>query len=181
MRYRPFVSVEDFLTRPAPARGRKPAARWRVRRFQGGGWQAGQMSLFTWNDVEGQDWTVEQKMVTQLELLGISLEAHPLELAAEKIAASGSITTLEAARIGKRVTIAGIRQTSHRSRIAKDESMMFLTLENLSGVLDVVLFPDASRQGKNIVSSAGPFPNAESGLYYESLQVFHFNHSTSLP
>ena len=41
----------------------------------------------------GEDWTLEQKVAAQQELLGISLEAHPLELVAEQIAAAGAITT----------------------------------------------------------------------------------------
>jgi DNA polymerase-3 subunit alpha len=97
-------------------------------------------------------------MAAQQELLGISLEAHPLELVSEKIAAAHALTTLEAAgRTGQRVTVAGVRQTSHRSRTAKGESMLFLSLEDLSGTLDAVLFPDAYRQAKQIVNSASPF------------------------
>ena len=69
-------------------------------------------------------------MAAQQELLGVSLDAHPLELVAEKIAAAGAITTVEAAgRIGQRVTVAGVRQSGHRSRTARGEPMMFLTLE----------------------------------------------------
>ena len=116
------------------------------------------MSLFTWHEVDAGDWTVEQKMAAQQELLGISLEAHPLELVMVKISAARAITTLDATgRIGQRVTVAGVRQTSHRSRTAKGESMMFLTLEDLYGILDVVLFPDAYRQAKTIINSASPF------------------------
>lgn len=170
MRCRPFVSLDDFLTRADPrpqeaeslARvgaleglGNIPAI---LRRLQGGGWQAGQMSLFVWNETEGDDWTVEQKVAAQQELLGISLEAHPLELVIDKITAARAITTLDAAgRIGQRVTVAGVRQTSHRSQTARGESMLFLTIEDLSGTLDAVLFPDAYRQAKNIVSSASSF------------------------
>ena len=116
------------------------------------------MSLFAWNETEGEDWTVEQKVAAQQELLGISLEAHPLELVIDKITAARAITTLDAVgRIGQRVTVAGVRQTFHRSRTAKGESMLFLTIEDLSGTLDAVLFPDAYRQAKNIVSTDSPF------------------------
>ena len=129
-----------------------------LRRLQDGSWQAGQMSLFAWDETGGEDWTVEQKAAAQQELLGISLEAHPLELAIDKIVAAGAITIVDAAgRIGQRVTVAGVRQTSHRSRTARGEAMMFLTLEDLSGMLDVVIFPDAYRQGKNIIHSTNPF------------------------
>jgi DNA polymerase-3 subunit alpha len=114
------------------------------------------MSLFGWVD-EGEDWTLEQKVAAQVEILGASLDAHPLELMAEKVAKSGAITTLEAAeRIGRRVMVAGVRQTSHRSRTAKGESMLFLTLEDLQGTLDAILFPDAYRAAKSIVGTSAP-------------------------
>ena len=170
LRGRPFHSLEDFLSRVDPrpqeadslarvaaleGMGKIPAI---LRRLQDGSWQAGQMSLFAWDETGGEDWTVEQKAAAQQELLGISLEAHPLELAIDKIVAAGAITIVDAAgRIGQRVTVAGVRQTSHRSRTARGEAMMFLTLEDLSGMLDVVIFPDAYRQGKNIIHSTNPF------------------------
>ncbi len=169
LRYRPFHSLEDFLARADPrpleaenlARvgaleglGAIPAI---LRRLERGSWQAGQPSLFEWGDMEGDDWTLMEKMAAQEELLGVSLEAHPLELVAEKIAAAGAVTTVEAAGlIGQRVTVAGVRQSSHRSRTAKGDLMMFLTLEDLTGMLDVVLFPEAYRQAKAALSTSAP-------------------------
>lgn len=176
-RSRPFVSLDDFLThvdpRPQEAEslakvgaleglGTIPAILRRLqtgpRKRSGTTWQAGQMSLFSWNDSAGEDWMLEEKVAAQQVLLGISLEAHPLELLIDKITASGAISTLDAAeRTGQRVTVAGVRQTSHRSRTAKGEPMLFLTLEDLSGMLEVVFFPNAYRLAKEIVSSSQPF------------------------
>ncbi|MDP2777000.1 MAG: DNA polymerase III subunit alpha, partial [Anaerolineales bacterium] len=145
IQFAPFTSLEDFLTRVDPrtqeaenlARvgaleglGKIPSI---LRRLQNGGWQQNQMSLFEWTDSGEEDWTLGQKVNAQLEILGASLDAHPLELVSEKIAQAGAISTLEAAeRIGRRVTVAGARQTSHRSRTAKGDSMLFLTLEDLN-------------------------------------------------
>ena len=168
-RGRPFTSLDDFLTRvdPRPQEaeslakvgaleglGKIPAILHRLE----SGWQAGQMSLFSWNASEENDWTVEQKVAAQQEMLGISLEAHPLELLIDKITAAKAVSTLDAAeRIGQRVSVAGVRQTSHRSRTVKGEPMLFLTLEDMSGMLDVVFFPNAYRQAKEIVTSTKPF------------------------
>jgi DNA-directed DNA polymerase III PolC len=170
MQYAPFTTLEDFLTRVDPraqeaenlARvgaldglGKIPSI---LNRLQKGGWQQNQMSLFEWTDSNEEDWTLEQKVNAQLEILGASLDAHPLELVSEKIAQAGSITTLEAVeRIGRRVTVAGVRQTSHRSRTAKGDSMLFLTLEDLSGILDAILFPEVYRHAKSIIDSTKPF------------------------
>jgi DNA polymerase III alpha subunit len=35
--------------------------------------------------------------------------------------------------------------------------MLFLTLEDLSGMLDVILFPQVYRQAREIISSGRPF------------------------
>jgi DNA-directed DNA polymerase III PolC len=167
MQFAPFESLDDFLSRVDPREqeavnlakigaldgfGNIPGI---LRRLQSG-WQAGQMSLFGWVD-EGEDWTLEQKVAAQMDILGASLDAHPLELVAEKIVQSGAITTLEAAeRIGRRVMVAGVRQTSHHSRTAKSESMLFLTLEDLHGTLDAILFSDVYRAAKSLLGTSVP-------------------------
>jgi DNA polymerase III alpha subunit len=169
LRERPFHSLDDFLTRANPRKqeaenlaqagaleglGTIPGI---LRRLQGGGWKPGQMGLFDWNESDGDDWTVEQKVAAQQEVLGASLEAHPLELAANRVIAAGALTSVEAVgQLGRRVNVAGVRQGSRRTRTSKGETMMFLTLEDLSGSLDVVLFPEAYRRARAILGSSAP-------------------------
>ena len=178
---RPFPTIEDFLTRVDPPRqeaanlarvgafegwGSIPAI---LHRLQAGSWQPGQPSLFEYSSSESveatlnettneKDWTLEQKVAAQQELLGISLDAHPLELVAGKIATAGAITTVEAAgRVGQRVTVAGIRLSGHRSRTAKGDWMAFITMEDLAGMLDVAIFPDVYRHVRGFVHLPEPF------------------------
>jgi DNA polymerase-3 subunit alpha len=128
-----------------------------LQRLQTGGWQQNQMSLFGWTDSSAEDWSLQQKVHAQVEILGASLDAHPLELVSEKIIASGSISTLEAVeRIGRRVPVAGVRQTSHRTRTAGGDSMLFLTVEDLHGTLDAILFPHVYRAARSILDSNTP-------------------------
>jgi DNA-directed DNA polymerase III PolC len=163
----PFHSLDEFLSRVDP-REQEAINLTHIGSFEGfgtipsilhrleSGWRAGQMNLFGWNDTN-EDWSLEQKMEAQMELLGVSLEAHPLELVAELISKSNSIQTVDAAgKLGQRVTVAGVRQTSHRSRTAKGDSMLFLTLEDLNGTLDVIAFPDVYRNSKNILNNNTP-------------------------
>lgn len=167
IQYAPFNSLDEFLSRVDP-RPQEAISLARIGGLEGfgtipamlrrleNGWQAGQMNLFGWDDNDA-DWTLEQKVDAQAELLGVSLEAHPLELAAAQIAASGSISTADAAgKLGRRVTVAGVRQTSHRSRTAKGEPMLFLTIEDLTGTLDVIAFPDVYRAAKDLLNSSYP-------------------------
>ena len=168
IRLRPYHSLEDFLSRVDP-RPQEAEYLARVGALDGlgiipailkrlqSGWMAGQMSLFSLNEMEGEDWSLEQKMAAQLELLGASLEAHPLELLAERITQVGAITTVEAVeQIGQRVTVAGARQTLRRSWIAGGDTMLFLTFEDLEGVLDAIIFPEVFRQARSIISSNAP-------------------------
>jgi DNA-directed DNA polymerase III PolC len=169
IRLAPFTSVEDFLTRvdPRPQDAENLASVGALdglgtipsilHRLQNGGWRRNQMSLFEWADASEQDWTLQQKVDAQLRILGVSLDAHPLELVADKLHGTRAISTLEAtARIGDRVTIAGVQQASHRSRTARGD-MLFLSVEDLQGTLDAILFPEVYRQFKSLISSTVPF------------------------
>ena len=173
---RPFHSLDDFLARVDP-RPQEAANLVRVGAFAGmgsipvlldrlarGGWQARQPGLFdviageaTPARLYDEDWTIEQKVAAQKELLGIPLEAHPLELAASRISEAGAIPTVEAAGlVGQKVTVAGIRQGSHRSKTSRGETMMFLTLEDLVGTLDIILFPNVYRKVSSFIYTPDP-------------------------
>jgi DNA polymerase III alpha subunit len=166
---RPFTSVEDFLTRVDPrpqeaenlARvggldgfGNIPSI---LRRLKSGGWQQNQLSLFEWADSNDDDWTLQQKVDAQLEVLGVTLAAHPLELVADKLEGSSVISTVDAvAQTGRRITVAGVQQASHRTRTVRGD-MLFLSFEDLQGTLDAILFPEVYRQAKSLISSTTPF------------------------
>ena len=167
IQWAPFTTLDDFLSRVDPRHqeverlakigaldgfGKIPAI---LNRLQSGGWQHDQMSLFAWSDTSEEDWTLQQKVDAQQEILGTSLEAHPLELIPEKL--TGAISTIDAVeRVGRRVTVAGGRQTSRRSRTAKGDAMLFLTIEDLQGTLDVILFPDVYRSATSLLDANPP-------------------------
>jgi DNA polymerase III alpha subunit len=169
IRFAPFHSVDDFLTRVDP-RAQEAENLARVgaleglgnipsilRRFQNGGWKQNQLSLFGWTDSGEEDWSLQQKVDAQVELLGASIAAHPLELIADKLDGPGVISTVDAvARVGQRVTIAGVQQASHRTRTARGD-MLFLSAEDLQGTLDAILFPEVYRQARTAISSTKPF------------------------
>ena len=165
---RPFASLEDFLARvdPRPVEaanlaqvgaleglGAIPFILERINR--GAAWRPGQLSLFGWETPPEVDWSLKERVAAQQALLGVGVDAHPLELASAQIAKSGAISTLEAStRVGRRVTVAGLRQSSRRSKTARGDWMMFLTLEDLEGMLDVVIWPAAYRQARPALNSS---------------------------
>ena len=89
--------------------------------------------------------------------MGCGLDAHPLEFVAGIISKTQTITTIDAfERVGQRVTVAGIRQSSRRSKTSKGDMMLFLTIEDLVGVLDVIVFPDVYSRARQLLSASTP-------------------------
>jgi DNA polymerase III subunit alpha len=173
MRQRPFTSLADFLSRADP-RPQEAASLARAGALQGfgsipgllrqietGSWRPSQPTLFDFSSAppaDETDWSLEERVEAQEEVLGISVDAHPLELFAGKIAASGAVSTLEAAvRPGTRLRLAGMRQWSRRMRTARGETMMMMTLEDLEGTLDVLFYPEAYRRCRNALNLPGPY------------------------
>jgi DNA polymerase III subunit alpha len=173
LRLRPFQSLADFLARvdPRPLEveylikvgaldglGTIPAL---LAELKGGVWRGGQLSLFSLMDLSAgaseTDWSLAEKVAAQEEILGAGLAAHPLELVADQIKASGAVNTLEAAaRQGQRVRVVGIRQTWRRSFTARGEPVYFFSLEDLEGMLDVVVFANVYRRHRKDISGEGP-------------------------
>ena len=174
LRERPFHSLDDFLARvdPRPLEAENLAKAGALREFgpipallaglRQGGWRAGQLPLFPLEISALEDWDLVQRVTAQGEVLGIWIDAHPLELVAGQVAASGAINTLEAAaRLGHRVRVAGMRQTWRRSYAGRgpdrSEHIYFMSLEDLEGMLDVIISAGVYRRSRTALSTSGPY------------------------
>ncbi len=162
---RPFNSFLDFLVRvdPRPVEAENLVKVGALEGFglipvlldqlKQGGWRGGQMTLFSWESSGQEDWSLAEKVAAQEEILGAGIIAHPLELASERIRSAGALTTVEAAaRLGQRVRLAGMRQTWRRSNTSRGEYIYFMTLEDLEGMLDVVIFADVYQRNRSTFS-----------------------------
>jgi DNA polymerase-3 subunit alpha len=110
------------------------------------------------NETAEDDWTLEEKVQAQEELLGASIVAHPLELLSAKISETGALTTVTAAgKVGQRVRVAGMRQTWRRTSTTRGDYIYFMSLEDLEGMLDVVIFGDVYRRFKSALTDSGPY------------------------
>ncbi|MHB8855322.1 MAG: DNA polymerase III subunit alpha [Bellilinea sp.] len=156
---RPFHSLEEFLLRVDP---RLAEAQNLIRcgalaglgsipgllhQLGTGTRKPGQPSLFESEPaIDEPDWTPIERVAAQQEILGIGVDAHPLDLYAEQLRRIQAISTVEAlGTSGKKITVAGVRQSHRRSKTSSGEWMAFLTLEDFDGMLDVVLFPSVFR------------------------------------
>jgi error-prone DNA polymerase len=104
------------------------------------------------------DWSTEEKVSAQEAILGTGVIAHPLELLSSKITGVGSLSTVSAAsRIGDSVIVAGMRQTWRRSRTYRGEYIYFLALEDLEGILDVIISQNVYQRYRSELSNQGPY------------------------
>jgi DNA-directed DNA polymerase III PolC len=170
LRERPFGSLTDFLARVDPRRqeadhlvrvgaleglGSIPAL---LAELKTSARRPGQLALFGGLDESQGDWSAAEKVAAQETLLGASVTAHPLELEADRIGRAGALTTVGAAgRVGQRVKVAGMRQTWRRVRTAQGGYLYFMALEDLEGVLDVVIQGEVYQRYRAAFSQPGPY------------------------
>jgi DNA polymerase-3 subunit alpha len=168
---RPFHSMSDFLTRvdPRPAEAESLARVGALAGFGAipelldqinqGAWRYAQPPLF---ELPGQDsandWSLAERVAAQEELLGVPVEAHPLELLPARLVASANcLTTAQALeRRGQVVRVLGIRQTLQRFFNQDGRPFYRLELEDMAGVF-VVLVPDEMyRRSRSLLSTRRP-------------------------
>jgi DNA polymerase III alpha subunit len=79
-------------------------------------------------------------------------------LVQQKIADAGALTTVEAAsRLDQHVRVAGTRQVWRRRITTRGDYIYFMSLEDLEGMLDVVITSDVYRHSKVALSTPGPY------------------------
>jgi DNA polymerase-3 subunit alpha len=140
-------ALEDFA--PIPAL---------LAQLSSGGWQGGQMALFAMETGPTEDWTLRKKVAAQESVLGVSVIAHPIELASDAIHKAEALNTVEAAsRLEERIRVAGMRQTWRRSQTTRGDSIYFLSLEDLEGMLDVVISSEVYLKYRTELSDHGPY------------------------
>jgi DNA polymerase-3 subunit alpha len=93
------------------------------------------------------------KLAWEKELLGLYVTAHPLEDYAHTLSQLSSIATLKASGINQTIVIGGL-VTSVKTIITKrGEQMCFASVEDLSGTIEVVVFPRCYAESKNILQA----------------------------
>ncbi|MBN2404825.1 MAG: DNA polymerase III subunit alpha [Coriobacteriia bacterium] len=99
-------------------------------------------------------WNAARRLGAELELLGLSITAHPLELATADLERRGVTWARDLRTLPDRtrVRVTGVRERAQTPRTRSGKRTCFLTLEDPTGLLDVVVFEDAlNRAGETIV------------------------------
>ncbi len=105
-----------------------------------------------------EDYTVEKKVQDEMEILGFPVTAHPMNLCEEKIREIGVVPAKDIPHyVGRTVKVAGWLVTTRRVTTVNGEQMRFLTLEDLTDVVEIVLFPKTYAQYGAVIQSFGPY------------------------
>jgi len=173
---RPYRTVEELRTRggvPVHAIQRlaaadafrsmgldRRAALWDSRALK----QAPDLPLFTYAEArdegsEGQPaqlptMPLSEHVVNDYQTIRLSLKAHPMRFLREQYAARKFITAgqLKTIRDGKRMSIAGLVLIRQRPGSAK--GVVFITLEDETGIANLVVWPDVFETQRKIVMGA---------------------------
>ncbi len=105
-----------------------------------------------------RDYAVEQRVESEFEVLGLSATAHPLEFFEEWFREKGVTAAAEVSEhAGEIISVGGWLVTTRRIRTSSGGFMRFITLEDRTGVVEVVLFPDVYRRFGHLLRGYGPY------------------------
>ena len=106
-----------------------------------------------------KEWKESQLLAFEKESLGFYITGHPLAAYEEdmKRYASATTETLESVQDGKEVTICGIIAGMKQKITKKNaERMAILTLEDLTGNVEVIVFPDLFKNSHHMLLTDTP-------------------------
>jgi error-prone DNA polymerase len=97
---------------------------------------------------------LSEHVVSDYQTVRLSLKAHPMQFLREHFSAKGFITAdrLQATRDGRRVRLAGLVLIRQRPGSAK--GVCFITLEDETGIANLVVWPDVFEAQRSIVMGA---------------------------
>ncbi len=108
--------------------------------------------------VEGEEWPETERLAREKQVLGLYLSGHPLKEHEKdlKLLATCKSSTLEKCADKSEVRIGGIITAKRKSANKKGEPMAFLTLEDMDGTTEVIVWPNVYRDFVDIIESDEP-------------------------
>lgn len=104
-------------------------------------------------------WTLEDKVRAELELMGLSVSAHPLQLYEEALRRMGVRMSYELPGLGDEVPVmvAGVYERAQNPWMRSGKRTMFLTLEDAYGLFECVCFESKLAKIAPVVARASYF------------------------
>ena len=105
-----------------------------------------------------KDFSIEEKCIAEYEAFDYMVTKHPLEFFADWNEKLSLIPSEQMEKYpGKKVTMIGWYMSSKRIRTKKGDIMKFLSLEDLTGTFEAVIFPRAYYKVAEKTLSMGPY------------------------
>jgi len=105
-----------------------------------------------------EEWPEHEMLAAEFSTVGFYVSGHPLSKYGSKLAELGAIdlANVEGRRNGEEVTVAGIVVSMRGMRSRKGERWGILTLQDMTGVLEILAFPEAFARLEPVFKSNGP-------------------------
>ena len=107
--------------------------------------------------VTERDFSIEEKCLCEFDTFGYMVSQHPLEFF-EEVKAKDIIPSVDMLKHnGRQIKMIGWYMASKRIKTSKGDIMKFLSLEDLTGTFEAVIFPQAYAKFAELTLSMGPF------------------------
>jgi DNA polymerase-3 subunit alpha len=107
---------------------------------------------------DAEEWPEHELLAAEFATLGFYISGHPLAKHAARLKELKAIdlSGVEGRRNGEEVVIAGIVVALRAMRSRKGDRWAILTLQDMTGVLELLAFPEAFARLENTLKSSGP-------------------------
>ncbi|MGB2888564.1 MAG: DNA polymerase III subunit alpha [Candidatus Acidiferrales bacterium] len=107
---------------------------------------------------EAEDWPEEQQLAGEYATVGFYMSGHPLDKYAGRLKELKAVElgTFEGWRHGEEIAVAGIIVQSRPMRSRKGARWAILTLEDRTGVVEALVFPEAFQRLEPLLRGATP-------------------------
>ncbi len=104
------------------------------------------------------EWDKKERLNHEKDCLGFYVTGHPLDSFRQTLKACSSIDTATAltATRDREVTIGGIVSAMRPMTTKKGDQMAFVTFEDLTGFIEVIVFPDLYRETNSLLTGEQP-------------------------
>ncbi len=100
------------------------------------------------------EWDEDQLLKCEKELIGFYITSHPLARYADAVARFSTTSTERLSEVteAKEVRLCGLVATVKQTMTKKGDRMAYLTLEDLHGMVEVIVFPDLYRTASALIT-----------------------------
>jgi len=103
-------------------------------------------------------WSEEERLASEYAMLGFYVSGHPLEKYASRLKEMGtlSLDEVEGQRNGREITVAGLIVGTRPMRSKKGARWAIFTLQDMTGVQELLAFPESFARLENILKPGTP-------------------------